>query len=295
MLISDTGSYDDEQPQDFWWVNNKIFNWECTNESWVNDSIVLPNMEEIIQIKDEKGEEWLVLEGYPYWSEPKKNGEEKWDQPHKELWCQIRSYLVKNDEFNSFKDWAVEQEFKGRWMPESVDRYEMFSREYYWSPANDYFLNDYCGGTEWTAVHDKESGKYVAEVNVTAQGFLWEEEFDKSKEETISFLKPSTIIYKCMDLKYSKSEGQFEDKSGVVQCFAPNVYHDSKSYLLTRKSSFLKFLNENKLKVVWTILGEKQIIGGPSFGADYLGRMEISGTYYLDNLNIVGTLRTKHN
>lgn len=295
MLISETGSYDDEQPQDFWWVNNKIFNWECTNESWVNDSSVLPNMEEIIQIKDDKGEEWLVLEGYPSWSEPKKIGEEKWDQPHKELWCHIRSYLVKNDEFNSFKDWAVEQEFMGRWMPESGDRYEMFSREYYWSPAQDYFMTEYYGGTEWTAVHDKESGKYVAEVNVTAQGFLWEEEFDKSKEETISFLKPSTIIYKGMDLKYSKREGQFKDNSEVVQCFAPNVYHDSKSYLLARKSSFLKFLNENKLKVVWTILGEKQIIGGRSFGADYLGRLEISGAYYLDNLNLVGTLITKHN
>lgn len=72
MLISETGRYDDEQSQDFWWVNNKIFNWECTNESWVNDSSVLPNMEEIIQIKDDKGEEWLVLEGYPSWSEPKK-------------------------------------------------------------------------------------------------------------------------------------------------------------------------------------------------------------------------------
>lgn len=183
----------------------------------------------------------------------------------------------------------------GRWMPESGDRYEMFSREYYWSPAQDYFMTEYYGGTEWTAVHDKESGKYVAEVNVTAQGFLWEEEFDKSKEETISFLKPSTVIYKGMDLKYSKREGEFKDNSEVVQCFAPNVYHDSKSYLLVRKGSFFKFLNENKLKVVWTILGEKQIIGGRSFGDDYSGRLEISGAYYFENSNLVGTLRTKNN
>jgi hypothetical protein len=295
MLISKTGSYDDEQSQDFWWVNNKVFNWECTNESWVYDSSVLPKIEEIIQIKDEEGDEWLVLEGYPSWSEPKKIGEEKWDQPHKELWCQIRSYLVKDDEFNSFKDWVIEQEFMGGWMPERVNRYEMFSREYYWSPAHDYFITEYNEGTEWTAVHDKKSGKYLAEVNVTAQGFLWEEEFDKSKEETINFLKPSTSIYKGMDLKYSQREGEFIDKSEVVQCFATNVHHDSKSYLLIRKQSFLKFLDENQLKIVWTILGEKQVIGWRSFGADYLGRLEISGTYYLDNSNLIGTLRTKHN
>lgn len=293
LLISKTGSYDDEQPHDFWWVNNKIFNWNCTNESWVNDSSVLPNMEEIIQIEDDNGDEWLVLEGYPSWSEPKKIGEEKWDQPHKELWCQIRSYLVKDVEYDSFKGWAVKQDFMGRWMPESGDRYEMFSREYYWSPAQDYFMTDYYGGTEWTEVHDRKLGEYVAEVNVTAQGFLWEEEFDKSKEETISFLKPSTVIHKGMDLKYSQREGEFIDNSEVVQCFAPNVYHNSKSYLLVRKSSFLKFLNENKLKVVWTILGEKRIIGGRSFGTEYHGRLEISGAYYLENEKLNGTINTK--
>jgi hypothetical protein len=235
----------------------------------------------------------LVLEAYPSWSEPKKIGEEKWDQPHKELWCHIRSYLIKEDEFNSFKDWAIQQEFMGRWMPESGDRYEMFSREYYWSPAQDYFMTEYYGGTEWTEVHDRESGEYVAEVNVTAQGFLWEEEFDKSKEETISFLKPSTVIHNGMDLKYSLREGAFIDNSGVVQCMAPNVYHDSKSYLLVREQSFLKFLNENKLKIVWTILGEKQIIGGRSFGNGYPGRLELSGAYYFNKEELKGAVNTK--
>lgn len=294
LLISETGSYEEDEPQDFWWVNNKIFNWDCTNESWVNDASVLPKMEEIIQIKDDIGEEeWLVLEGYPSWSEPKKIGEEKWDQPHKELWCQIRSYLVKDDEYDSFRGWAVKQDFMGRWMPESGDRYEMFSREYYWSPAQDYFMSDYYGGTEWNEVHDRKSGEYVAEVNVTAQGFLWEEEFDKSKEETISFLKPSTIVHKGMDLKYSPREGEFVDDSKVVQCFAPNVYHNSKSYLLVRKRSFLKFLNENNLKIIWTVLGEKQIIGGRSFGTEYHGRLEVSGAYYFDNEELSGIINTK--
>ncbi|HMU05682.1 MAG TPA: hypothetical protein PJ990_18745, partial [Saprospiraceae bacterium] len=294
LLISKTGSYDDEQLQDFWWVNSKIFNWDCTKESWVNDSSELPNMAEIIQVKDDKGDEWLVLEGYPSWSEPKKIGEEKWDQPHKEFWSNIRSYLVKNDEFTSFKDWASEQDFIGRWMPESCERYEMFSREYYWSPAQIYFMTEYYGGSEWTAVHDKESGIYVAEVNVTAQGFLWEEEFDKSKEETISFLKPSTVIHKGMDLKYSKREGEFVDNSKVVQCFAPDVYNNSKSYLLVRKHSFLKFLHENNLKIVWAVFGAKQIIGGRSFGADYPGRLEISGAYYFDKEELKGVINTKN-
>jgi hypothetical protein len=294
MLISTTGSYNDEEPQEFWWTNKEIFDWDCSNEDWIKEASVIPNMENILQTKDDKGEEWLMLEGYPSWSEPKKIGEEKWDQPHKELWSQIRSYIVKEENFDSFKKWAVKQDFMGRWMPESGDRYEMFSREYYWSPAQDYFMSEYYGGTEWTKVYDKKSGKYIAEVNVTAQGFLWEEEFDKSKEETISFLKPSSIIYKGMDLKYSKKEGEFLDNSDKIQCFAPNVYHDSKSYLLVKKSPFLKFLKENNLKIVWTVLGEKQIIGGRSFRTDYLGRIEISGAYYFDKKELKGMINTKN-
>ncbi|MFN3782302.1 MAG: AVAST type 2 anti-phage system protein Avs2 [Spirosomataceae bacterium] len=293
LLISKTGNYDNEELQDFWWVNSKVFNWDCTNESWVNDASILPKVEEIIQINDDMGEEWLVLEGYPSWSEPRKIGEEKWDQPYKELWCQIRSYLVKEAEYNSFKNWATKQDFMGSWMPKSGRRYEMFSREYYWSPAHKYFMTEFYEGFEWTAVHDKESGKYIGEVNVTTQDFSWQAEFDESKEESISFLKPSTIIHNGMGLKNNQREGEFIDDSEVVQCFAPNVYHDSKSYLLVRKSSFLKFLNENKLKVVWTILGEKQIIDGRSFGDEYHGRLEISGTYYFENEELNGTIKTK--
>ncbi|WP_347051904.1 AVAST type 2 anti-phage system protein Avs2 [Flavobacterium olei] len=293
MLISETGSYDDEQSQEFWWVNNKIFDWDCTNENWVNDSATLPAMEDIIQLKDDNNEEWLILEGYPSWSEPKKIGEEKWDQPHKELWCHIRSYLVKEDDYTSFKDWAIQQDFSGRWMPESGDRYEMFSREYYWSPAQNHFMSEYYGGCEWREVYDKESGDYIAEVNVTAISFLWEAEFDNSKEQVISFLKPNTIIYNGMELNYSKREGEFINGNNEIQCFAANVYNDSKSYLLVRKDSFLKFLRDNNLKIVWTVLGEKQVIGGRSFENEHLGRLEISGTYYFENSILTGKLQTR--
>ncbi|WP_299713481.1 AVAST type 2 anti-phage system protein Avs2 [uncultured Tenacibaculum sp.] len=295
LLVSKTGSYDDQGSQDFWWKNNKIFNWDCTNESWIKESSMLPNMTEIIQVKDGKEVEWLVLEGYPSWSEPKKIGNEKWDQPHKEFWCHIRSYLVVNDEFTSFKDWAINQHFLEYRMPKSGNKYEMFSREYYWSPAQDYLLTEYSEKSQWTGIYDKVSREYVAEVNVTAQGFLWEEEFDKSKEETISFLKPSFFIHKGMNLKESHREGEFIDDSNVIQCFAANVYHNSESYLLVRKNSFLTFLSKNNLKIVWTVSGEKEISGGMYLGTNYPGRLEISGVYYFEEEKLKGFINTKNN
>lgn len=293
MLINTTGSYNSENPQDYWWTKNQFFDWSCSNEEWTKDDKDFPPFEGLIEVKDTTDQKWLVLEGYPSWSEPKKIGEEKWNQPHKEFWCQIRSYIVKDSDYEKFKNWAKHKNFMGRWMPESGSRYEVFSREYYSSPAHEYFMKEYYGGDEWTEVYDRELGESIANVNITTIDFLWEEEFDNSKEQTISFLKPSTVIYRGMGLRYGDREGEFISDSGELQCFAANVHHDSKSYLLIKRESFSKFLSENNLKIVWTILGEKQIMGGSAFGTDFPGRVEISGSYYFDQDELRGNLNTK--
>lgn len=286
LLINKTGSYlDEKEPDDCWWSNVGEFNWQCSNIEWINNQNDLPRFEELIQVKDLNAKDWLILEGYPRWAEPKKIGEEKWDYPSKEFWCQIRSYIVKNDKFGSFKEWAIKQNYNGRWMPESSDRYEMYSREYYWSPAHKYFQKEYYEGEVWRNVHEDNEEQFIAQVVVTTESYLWEEEFDNSKLETISFLKPCTMIYEGMKLLYSKNEGEFIDSTGEIICFAANVYHNSESQLFIKKEPFLKFLQENDLNILWTILGEKQVIGGRTYGNDYLGHLEINGAlFYEDNI-----------
>lgn len=294
MLISETGAFDEDKPSNYWWLDKTQFNWSCSNKDWVKNSQVLPEIDNLVQVKDQDSNEWIILEGFPEWAEPKKIGEEKWDQPHKRLWCQVRSYIVKNNEYDQFKDWAIEQDFMGRWMPENGDRYEIFSREYYWSPAHKYFLMENDSAEEWREVYDKETGKFIADVLVTAENFLWEEEFDKSKKETISFLKPCSEIYHGMKLKYSLKEGEFLDTKNEMVCFAADVNNNSKSYLLIKKAPFLKYLDENDLKIIWTILGEKQIIGGRTSGDEYEGRLEISGAYYFLHNKLQGKIHTKN-
>ncbi|HAM98633.1 MAG TPA: ATP-binding protein [Marinilabiliales bacterium] len=294
MLIHKTGSYESDDPEKFWWSDRNKFDWQCSNDDWVNNSNVLPKFEDLMQVKDSNNEEWLILEGFPSWSEPKKIGEEKWDYPHKELWCHIRSYFVKENDFESFKNWAVKQDFMGRWMPESTDRYEVFSREYYWSPAHNYFMSEYYGGEEWRDIHDNETGVFIASVMIPTEGFLWEEEFDKSKEETISFLKPCRNIFEGMNLQYSDQEGAFIDNTGEIICFATNVYHNSKSHLIVKKEPFIKYLKKNGLNILWTVLGEKQVIGGRTFENEYSGRLEMSGAFYLDNNKFYGKINTKN-
>ncbi len=294
MIISKTGNYDEEELDKNWWTILYNSSWECSNKDWLRRTEDLQEFGNQIQVNDHNSEEWLILEGYPEWAEPKKIGEEKWDYPHKRIWCQIRSYIVKDSEFDKFKVWACRQDYMGRWMPESHDRYEIFSREYYWSPAHRYFMTEDYDGKIWRDVYDPETRIYVSEVIVPTESFLWEEQYDYSKEGVISFLKPCLTIFEGMRLKYSRKEGEFLNYSDEPVCFATNIFYKSKPYLLIKKAPFLKYLKENGLNIVWTLLGEKQIIGGGTTGADFPGRLEISGAYYFDDQHLQGNLNFKY-
>ncbi len=94
---------------------------------------------------------------------------------------------------------------------------------------------------------------------------------------------------------FAKKEGEFVDKTGEVICFAPSVHFDSKPCLLIKKEPFLKYLRENKLRIFWTVLGEKNILGSISNRDLFSSRLEISGAYYLDKNNeIDGGINTKN-
>ncbi|KQB42560.1 AVAST type 2 anti-phage system protein Avs2 [Flavobacterium aquidurense] len=293
ILIKTTETYREDEEIDYWWISKDTFNWDCSLEDWVKKSDNLPVIEKLINVIDSEKNEWLVLEGHPGWSEAKKIGEEKWDNQHKRMWCQIRSYILEEKDFDDFTSWSVKQDFMGRWMPENREKYEVFNREYYWSQA----YRDICYELEYEGqkrdVYDRKTGSFISSVLIPVETYMWEEEFDKSKEETITFMKPSLGIFNGMKLQYSDKEGEFLNSNGDLTCFDASTNNNSNSYFLIRKKPFLQYLKENNLKIVWTILGEKQVIGGATFGKEYLGTLGFSGTYYLKDNNITGVLNTK--
>jgi hypothetical protein len=274
--------------EDKWWISKEAFEWDCTFEDWVKDTSTLDNPQGLIEVKDNNGSDWLVLESYPSWKEPKDIGKEDWGHPRKEVWCHLRSYLVKSSEYEHFKTWAESQHYMGRWMPESTDRYQLFNREYYWSEAFRFFKSDYYSGSDWVTVTDKKTRVDIADVGVTSIGYRWEEEFDQSKTETLSFLKPSFLIFDNMKLKHGSQEGSYIDKANNIVCFAAEALNDTKAHLLVKKEPFLKMLKDNDLEVVWTLLGEKGVIGGSLSSSHNYGRIEFSGAFYIDEGKIEG-------
>lgn len=294
ILIKNTGAKELTK-QEMWWENEEVFDWDCSFQEWVSDTSTISNPNGLLEVNDCNGIEWLVLESYPSWREPKTIGNEEWGHPRKEVSCQIRSYLIKATELCFFKNWAENQHYMGRWMPEGSNRYQLFNREFYWSEAFNFFKSDYYGGSEWTSIIDQDSETTIADVSVTSINYLWEEEFDKSKQETLSFLKPSSLIFDKMGLKHGKDEGSYEDKDGNIICFATEALNNSKEHLLIKKEPFLKMLNENDLEIVWTLLGEKGVIGGALSSTHRYGRIEFSGFFSFNNGKLTGANKTYSN
>lgn len=254
-----------------WWIPINYSNWELDNDEWVQSTDDLPDPNKFLLVKDEHGNEWFILESYPEWSEPKKLGEDNWERIYKQLWYQFRSYLVPQNGYKKLYNWLSDQNFMGRWMPEAESKYQIFSREYYWSPAYKYFKNG-----DWVTILDKDNDLKIGKGIITTEHFLWEEEYDCSKSDSISYLKPSGYIVRGMNLEFGYKEGQFTDTHGNLICFDPSVYNDTISCLLIKKGEFLDFLQKNKLKIIWTFLGEKRILGERRTNQ----WLELSGAYY---------------
>jgi hypothetical protein len=287
ILIKET-KIDRKSNKLYCWTPKFDIDWKMDNSIWVNHTDDLPNPQNILNVIDENHEEWIALSSFPDWDEPLKKGYDKYKIIHKGLWYQFRSYFVPKKDLNDFKLWADKQWFWEDWMPRAEGHYQMYSREHYWSEAYKFFQNPYYGGHEdWTEIepeYGKGKKKYPNKIALTTDKYYWEDEFDYSKEGSFSILKPSKVLFDGLNMRYSKKDGEFIDENNNLICFEASVYNETHQCLLVKKEKLFKFLNENDLTIVWTMIGEKQI-HTPLYGRhdEFFGLMQINGYTYLDN------------
>ncbi|MDO9399238.1 MAG: hypothetical protein Q7T79_00915 [bacterium] len=284
------GSSSSFKRNESWWDSVEYNDWHGSHQNWLISAENLPNPKEIIELKDTQGNEWLVLETYPSWDDSVPVGYEQHEYPHKHLWYQIRSYFVSSEQAEGLTAWAKQQHLMGRWFPENSDQYHVFSREYYWSPAYRFFDNPYYGRSQWEDVHEK--GNYeqtIGEVMVTTERHNWEPGADHREQP--SYFAPREYMYEKMLLQYSKNIGEWLNTEGEVVCFDPSVNQEESSCLLIRKDALLRFLDENNLKIFWTCLGEKQILGDSYDRIKYTQWLELSGVFTLNASGVDGVIK----
>ena len=271
LLQSGTPAWYEEEAR-YWWNKLDYAEWGGEKSEWTRKDDNLPDPAKVIETVDDNGVHWIALQAMPDWVEP----HEKDGGIYCNLWYQIRSYIVDEDSFADFALWAIDQDFGGRWMPEVSDRYEMFGREYYWSTAYQYYEKE---GITSREILDKKTDEKIADVELPCVKFLWESEYDYSKPNTVSYLKPSKQLFEGMDMQYSDTDGELLDADGKLVCFDASANHKSHGYFLVRKDALMNYLQSHHKKILWVMIGEKNLMGSYVPHSEWL---ELSGCYYFD-------------
>jgi hypothetical protein len=277
-----------------WWFPSSYNAWDSEPDDvkWLRSSKDLPGIKPLIEVTNpEDGSRWLVLEAFYRWEQPTPPGEERFEIPRRKIWYMLKSYIVKKSDMDEVFDWAKKQNFMGRWMPESHETTRVFLGEFFWAPAFEYHNIPYYHHDGWTCGPDNRIPKQIL---VLSDQYMQEYSgYDCSIDETIHIYLPAKWLADGMGLRWNGVEGHFYDNKGNLIAFDPSVRTPGPGALLINRDVFLKFLNDNGYDLLWTILGEKNIIGGRMSPDDWKGRLELTGTYRIHQHNIEGVVNAK--
>lgn len=228
--------------------------WDGDLATWVIKKD-LPDIHPMIEF-ELNGEKWLVLERNLDFTEPEEFGVHP-EKNKKNLWLQIRSYFIPKSKFRIAFDWLQEQHFMGRWMPEANEFHDLLCKEYYWTDA----YNEQIFENEWKKLGRwGNNSPHNIDVMPTAERHSWE---SSGEENGYSFLAPCNLLAEKLTIEYSDTLGFWQDNEAKIIAFDPSATNStySKNILAIRKNDLLKFLDENNLKIFWTVLGEKWFRG----------------------------------
>lgn len=241
------------------WLTNK----EGMSNELVGNSIL---------VKDNHGEEWIVLYGYNTMSP--KSLTLQVDEEEIGLWEFIQAYVVPREQRNDVAKLIYRKGTQGRNMPEyRNDIYYLYYKDYYNSVS-------YRGYAKRTKIDDWED---FGSNNTTYQiGYI-----PCSCAGAMSIYRLNKLLFEILKLEDGESEGEYVDDSGKIIAFDPSVKYQNTGQLLVRKKELLSALKINGLSIVWPILFEKQegtkIIGWQFGGYAYLtdkGRIKVKMRLY---------------
>lgn len=246
-------------------------NWTQSDTDWVENLIDLPSIKSIINITDDKSENWLVLERSIKWRQPKPIGEEKYFGRRKEVSFFLQAYLIKKQDKNKAIRLLTNQNLFAFNFPESSNPLQLINREKFWSPA----YNDLERPKKWYCIEginlkvDKASTYAVGEMG------------DDKSDAHSYYDMPCETLFEGLKLNYASLDGEFRNDQGAI--IVKNL--DFKN-LIVNKKELTFFLEKNNLDIFWALTGEKLSYKSNDYDNNYW--KYLSGIYYLKGDEVKG-------
>jgi hypothetical protein len=276
-----------------WWFP-EFDNWreDLDDIAWLKWSEDIPSFESLVKVQNPTdGTSWLTLYGFFSKMQPPPDDQEDYESQRRDWHVILRSYLVKKRDIKAVFEWATKQNFMGRWMPDSSELTKVFLGEYPWGPSFQYKNVPYFNHSGWTRGNGRK-GTIPKPVLVTNDEYFWEQGYDCSINGTARVKLPAKLFVDEMELRWNSYPGMFVAPDGEVVFQDPSVSEKGPSVLLANEKVFVSFLREQGYEIFWTVLAEKNLIGGSHSSEDWKGRLEINGAYRIDSGKLVGKLNT---
>jgi hypothetical protein len=178
-------------------------------------------------------------------------------------------------------------------MPESHEFYKIYLGEYPWARSFLYHNTPYYNHDGW--MEEGRFSKIPVKILILDDQYLSSgSSTDCSTNSAIRIKLPAKYLVDEMKLFQKYSDGRFFDNQGDLVAFDPNVFDTNlPNQILIRKDKLYSFLQRKGLAIFWTLLGEKNMIGGSDSPDKWIGRLEVSGAFTLNNKNqIVGRMKS---
>jgi len=224
------------------------------------DAKDFPDSAAMLKVEDPRERrEWLVLEAYPRWSS-RGDGEDGY--PYRQIWMQVRSYLVPRRDYEKCWEWLRRQNFMGRWMPEGFEIHGGFLGEYPWGLPFVHFLEEAYFEQPFG---ERGRSRTLCRMLPTAHWVSCNHQFDAYQEDAISILVPAEIFFSGNNLHWNSLSG-YQSDTGKLCFNYPATVEVGPAALLVDSEYLLAFLEKNDWVLAWTVLAEKQCIRGvPAF------------------------------
>jgi len=238
----------------------------------------LPDPKKLIETEFNVGNEKfnaLILEGHIDWWEEIPLIKPENEFPKHNSWYQIRCYLIPKNKSSKIIDYLKHSNFHGRWMPESLDPYNIFNKEIPNSMPFDFLYEKQYDESD-TIINTQ----FKVNVPVIRGSALTDDSINENH-----YLKLNKDIFNYLKLSYGDYDSFIYENNDVVG-FDFSEVCDSGSLFVFDKNLLKKYAEENGFEIVFTVLGEKNY-SKESFDNYFL---DFSGLYYYKNDKLEGRL-----
>ncbi len=239
-----------------WWIGSAAdldLSHTLSDTEWVKTQDAIPELEDLLSVISRDGQNWRPLVSYPEWTEP--HDDAVFGTPYRQVWIQLRSYLVQQQELDTIFETLQGANFFGRWMPEGASWLYGFAGEYPWAtPFNTEPEEWHIGPAE----HELPATLVPCWNELVAE---WE--YDASLPHFFHMAVPARIFFSPGDLWWDGRDG-YRLVGGRTVFRDPSIVASGPSSLLADSIELQARLDKLGLGLVWTLLGEKWILGDRS-------------------------------